>query len=119
MTTNYCSILKEFLEEVKAGNMRERNVGLCSNLNDFCLARCPSYHEIDGVKKIFRKMLCDFPKYTGSPLYPLVPRDKYDAHLRAGIDFFDITQPQGEIRHEFIDWALEEIAQNRVSYMKS
>ena len=119
MTTNYCSILKEFLEEAKSGNIFSSDLGLCSNFKFFCASHDLFYHELDGAKKIFRKLLCNFPKYTGSPLYPLVPRDKYDAHLRAGIDFFDITQPQGEIRHEFIDWALKEIAQKQVSYMKS
>ena len=119
MMSESCSIIKEFLEEVKAGNMAASGIGLCSNFNYFCRLRDLSDYKINCTKEILRSMFRNFPKYTGDPTYPLVPLEEYEEQLAAHVDFFDITQPQGKIRHEFIDWALKEIAENRVSYMKS
>lgn len=119
MRPEFCSIIKEFLEEVKAGNIPTRRCGFCSNFGDFCVSRRLFYYEIYGAKEILRSMMCKFPKYTGDPTYPLEPLDEYEAHLSAGIDFFDPATSYGAIRLEFVEWALEEIAQNRVSYMKS
>ena len=119
MTSDCCDILKEFFEEIKAGNISERDLGLCSNLKSFCVSHDLFYYEIDEAEKIFRKMLCNFPKYTGSPPYPLVPRDEYDVHLHTAVNFYDPATSYGAIRLEFVDWALKEIAQNQASYMKS
>jgi hypothetical protein len=119
MTSDSCSIIKEFLEEIKAGNIHWRRRGLCSNLGDFCISRRLFYHEIYEAKEILRSMMCNFPKYTGDPVYPLVPQHEYDAHQIARVDFYDPATSYGAIRLEFVEWALEEIAQNRVSYMKS
>ena len=119
MTTDYCNILKEFFEEIKAGTIIEKGVGLCWNLECFCIAHDLSYPEIVCTRKIFKNMLCNFPKYTGHPIYPLVPMDEYDTHSREQVDFYDPTTSYGAIRLEFVDWALKELAQSEASYMKS
>ena len=119
MTPDSCSILKEFLEAVKAENILQRHVGLCSNFNYFCIVRAFPCRETAYAREIFRNMMCDFPKYTGDPTYPLVLQDGYDKDLEAMVDFYSPYASSGAIRLEFVDWALKEIAQNRVSYMKS
>ncbi len=119
MTSDPCNILKEFLEEVKAGNLFSRNLGLCANFKSFCVSHDLCSYEVKAAESAFIRLLHNFPKYTGSPVYPLVPRDKYDVHLHTAVDFYDPATSYGAIRLEFVEWALEEIAQNRVSYMKS
>ena len=119
MTSEYRSIIKEFLEEIKAGNIRERDFGLCSNFYFFSISRCLPYYQREGAKAILESILRDFPKYTGDPTYPLVPLDEYESHFRTGVDFYDPATSYGAIRLEFVEWALKEIAQNQVSYMKS
>ena len=64
-------------------------------------------------------MLCTFPKYTGNSVYPLVPSKEYEAHLNAEVDFYEPSTPYGALRHEFVEWALNELAQKEASYMKS
>ena len=111
MTSSYASILKEFFEKVKAGNISERGMGLCWHFNRFCISRKLSYHERVCAEEIFSRMLCNFPKYTGDPMYPLVLSDEYHGHLHTVFDFYDPATPYGAIRLEFVDWALKEIAQ--------
>ena len=119
MTTDYCSIVKKFLEEIKAGNIPARRRGLCSNFCDFCVSCRLFYYEIYEAKETLRSIMYNFPKYTGDPVYPLVPQHEYDAHQIARVDFYDPSTSYGAIRLEFVDWALKELAQNRASYMKS
>jgi len=110
MTSNPCNILKEFFEEVKAGNVSTRRTGLCSNLSDFCISRRLSYHEISGAGKLLRSLMYTFPKYTGDPVYPLVLVGEYSVHLLDSVDFYDPATSYGAIRLEFVDWALKELA---------
>jgi len=112
MTSESCNIIKEFLEEIKAGNISARRRGLCSNFNAFCVSRRLFYCEIYEIKEILKSMMRNFPKYTGDPVYPFVPQHEYDVHQRAGFDFYDPATSYGAIRLEFVNWALEEIAQN-------
>ena len=119
MMADRCSIIKEFLEEIKAGNIFERGVGLCWNFQCFCRAHDLSDPDIKCTREIFKNMLCNFPGYTGHYFYPLVPPDEYSEHLHTEADFYDPSTSYGAIRLEFITWALKELAQNRVSYMKS
>jgi len=119
MTTDCRSIIEEFLERVKAGNIPARDKGLCLNFVEFCTARHLLYDDICCAEKLLRSLMYTFPKYTGDPVYPLVFMDEYFAHLRASVDFYNPATSCGAIRLEFVDWALKELAQNRVSYMKS
>jgi hypothetical protein len=114
-----CCIIKEFLEEVKAGKIAERDVGLCWNFQCFCKKHDLLFSEINVTREVFKNMLRNFPKYTGDDTYPLVPSDEYDEHLYTEADFYDPATPYGAIRLEFVDWALKELAQNEASYMKS
>lgn len=110
MTTNHSSIIKKFLEEVKAGNITERAAGLCGNFQRFCIMHDLSDTDIKCTREIFKNMLYNFPGCTGDYVYPLVPLAAYHEHLRTEADFYDPTTSYGAIRLEFVDWALKEIA---------
>jgi len=72
MMSKACCIIKAFLEEVKAGNIFASGFGLCSNLNYYCAEYSLADYEIDDIKQIFRKLLRNFPKYTGNGNHPFV-----------------------------------------------
>lgn len=118
MTIDYCGIINTFLEKIKAGRVPARDVGICMNFVNFCASRRLPYHEIYYAKETLKSMMRNFPKYTGDPVYPLVPQDEYDTHQRARVDFYDPTTPYGALRHEFVEWSLNELAQKEASYMK-
>jgi hypothetical protein len=111
-------MIKSFLLSIQQKNISNRHVGLCTNFKEFCYEHNVSYEETSRELKKFQDLMRRFPKYTGCHIYPLVASADYDEHSREGIDFYDPESQHGKIRLEFIEWALEEIAQNRVSYMK-
>jgi len=119
MMSKACCIIKEFLEEVKAGEIAYRDVGLCLNFQCFCIEHDLLSSEIKVTREIFKNMLCNFPKYTGDDTYPLVPLDEYHALLHTSVDFYDPATSYGAIRREFIDWALKELSEKEASYMKN
>lgn len=105
-------IIKEFLSAIQQGYIFSREVGLCSNYTCFCLDHGldqeAAYLESDRL----RKLMMQFPKYTGFPFFPLIKPDDYREHVYRQTDFYERGTPWGDIRAEFVEWALNKLAQN-------
>lgn len=112
-------IIKEFLSAIQQGHISYRKMGLCFNYRCFCLHyRLDSEVFLSGSKRL-KELMKQFPKYTGNPSFPLVDADDFAHHRESRVDFYERGTPWGDIRAEFVEWALNELAQNEVSYMKS